>query len=109
MKDGDTVAIRKRGSKGLLAGLYEFPNLEGHLSEDEVIAYCKEIGLSPLRIKKLAPAKHIFSHIEWEMIGYHIRVDELEKSCTEKMIFVQWDELKEEYAMPSAFEAYVEM
>ena len=109
LKDGDTVAIRKRGKKGLLAGLYEFPNLEGHLSEDEVIAYCKEIGLSPLRIKKLAPAKHIFSHIEWEMIGYHIRVDELEKSCTEKMLFVQWDELKEEYAMPSAFEAYVEM
>ncbi len=109
LKDGETVAIRKRGKKGLLAGLYEFPNLEGHLSEDEVIAYCKEIGLSPLRIKKLAPAKHIFSHIEWEMIGYHIRVDELEKSCTEKMLFVQWDELKEEYAMPSAFEAYVEM
>ena len=108
LKDGDTVAIRKRGKKGLLAGLYEFPNLEGHLSEDEVIAYCKEIGLSPLRIKKLAPAKHIFSHIEWEMIGYHIRVDELEKSCTEKMLFVQWEELKEEYAMPSAFEAYVE-
>ena len=108
LKDGDTVAIRKRGKKGLLAGLYEFPNLEGHLSEDEVIAYCKEIGLSPLRIKKLAKAKHIFSHIEWEMIGYHIRVDELEKSCTEKMLFVQWDELKEEYAMPSAFEAYVE-
>jgi A/G-specific adenine glycosylase len=108
LKDGDTVAIRKRGKKGLLAGLYEFPNLEGHLSEDEVIAYCKEIGLSPLRIKKLAPAKHIFSHIEWEMIGYRIRVDELEKSCTEKMLFVQWDELKEEYAMPSAFEAYVE-
>ena len=108
LKDGDTVAIRKRGKKGLLAGLYEFPNLEGHLSEDEVIAYCKEIGLSPLRIKKLAPAKHIFSHIEWEMIGYHIRVDELEKSCKEDMLFVQWDELKEEYAMPSAFEAYVE-
>lgn len=109
LKDGDTVAIRKRGKKGLLAGLYEFPNLEGHLSEDEVIAYCKEIGLSPLRIKKLAPAKHIFSHIEWEMIGYHIRVDELEKSCKEDMLFVQWDELKEEFAMPSAFEAYVEL
>ena len=108
LKDGETVAIRKRGKKGLLAGLYEFPNLEGHLTQKEVIAHCKTIGLSPLRIKKLQSAKHIFSHVEWEMIGYHIRVDELEKSCKEEMIFVQWDELKKEYAMPSAFEAYVE-
>ena len=108
LKDGETVAIRKRGKKGLLAGLYEFPNLEGHLTEKEVIAHCKKIGLAPLRIKKLAPAKHIFSHIEWEMVGYHIRVDELEKSCKEEMLFVQWEELKREYAMPSAFEAYIE-
>ena len=29
--------------------------------------------------------KHIFSHVEWQMIGYRIQVDELERSCTEKM------------------------
>ena len=30
-KDGKKLAIRKRPPKGLLAGLYEFPNLEGRL------------------------------------------------------------------------------
>ena len=33
-KDGKQIAIRKRPAKGLLAGLYEFPNLEGKFSMD---------------------------------------------------------------------------
>ena len=43
IRDGDCLAIRKRPSKGLLAGLYEFPNLEGHLTEKQVVSYCKKI------------------------------------------------------------------
>ncbi len=108
LKDGDTVAIRKRDSKGLLAGLYEFPNVEGHLSEDEVIAYCKSIGLSSLRVKKLDSAKHIFSHVEWRMIGYYVHVDELEKFCKEDLLFVHWDEIEKQYPMPTAFEKYTQ-
>ena len=52
-QDGDHVAIKKRPAKGLLAGLYELPSVEGHLAEDEAIEYSKQIGLSPLRIQKL--------------------------------------------------------
>ena len=106
-QDGDHVAIKKRPAKGLLAGLYELPNVEGHLTEDEAIQYSKQIGLSPLRIQKLEDGKHIFSHVEWQMIGYQIRVDELEKSCTEKMLFIHPEEIQEEYPIPAAFETYV--
>ena len=106
-QDGDHVAIKKRPAKGLLAGLYELPNVEGHLTEDEAIKYSKQIGLSPLRIQKLEDGKHIFSHVEWHMIGYRIRVDELEKSCTEKMLFIHPEEIQEEYPIPAAFETYV--
>ena len=106
LQDGDCVAIRKRPKKGLLAGLYELPNVEGHLSEDEVIAYSKQIGLAPLHIKKLEDAKHIFSHVEWHMTGYRIRVDELEKSCTEEMLFIHPEEIQKEYPIPAAFEGY---
>lgn len=105
-QDGEHIAIRKRPAKGLLAGLYEFPNLEGRLSEDEVLAYSREIGLAPLHIQRLADAKHIFSHVEWHMTAYRIRVDELEKSCTEPMIFVRPEEIENVYPIPSAFEAY---
>ena len=60
----------------------------------------------PIHIKELAAAKHIFSHVEWHMIGYAIRVDELEKSCTEKMIFVHPEEVEADYPIPAAFEKY---
>ena len=106
-QDGDHVAIKKRPEKGLLAGLYELPNVEGHLTEDEVLEYSKQIGLLPLRIQKLEDGKHIFSHVEWKMIGYRIRVDELENSCTEKMLFVHPEEIQAEYPIPAAFETYV--
>ena len=106
VQDGDFLAIRKRPKKGLLAGLYEFPNLEGHLTEAEIVAYCKEIGLAPLRIQKLEDGKHIFSHVEWHMIGYRVRVDELEKSCAENMLFIHPEKIQEEYPIPAAFETY---
>ena len=105
-QDGDHVAIKKRPTKGLLAGLYELPNVEGHLTEEEALCYSKQIGLSPLRIQKLEDGKHIFSHVEWQMTGYRIRVDELEKSCTEKMLFIRPEEIQAEYPIPAAFETY---
>lgn len=105
-QDGDAVAIRKRPKKGLLAGLYEFPNVEGHLSLDEVVEYSKKIGLTPIYVKELPPAKHIFSHVEWRMIGYAVKVDELEKNCKEEMIFASPEEIQENHSMPAAFEGY---
>lgn len=107
-QDGEKVAIQKRPARGLLAGLYELPGREGHFSEEEAIAFCREIGLSPLRIQSLGSAKHIFSHIEWDMIGYKIKVDELEEKCTEKMLFIHPEEIQEKYPIPAAFEKYTD-
>ena len=106
-KDGENVAIKKRPKKGLLAGLYELPNVEGELTQDEALAYSRSIGLAPLHIKPLGEAKHIFSHVEWQMTGYSIRVDELEKSCTENMLFIHPEEVQNEFPIPAAFEKYV--
>ena len=106
-KDGQKLAVRKRPGKGLLAGLYEFPNLTGHLSMDEVTAYSKEIGLAPIRIRPLEKAKHIFSHIEWHMIGYEVIVDELEKTNEKGFLFALPEEIGKKYSIPSAFEVYV--
>ena len=64
--------LKKRDNKGLLAGLYEFYKLEGHCSEKEALKTVESLGLRPLRIKALGEAKHIFTHKEWEMIGYEV-------------------------------------
>jgi adenine-specific DNA glycosylase len=108
LRDENKAALCKRPGKGLLAGMYEFPCLEGHLTADEVVQWLKTEGLSVLRIEPMEDSKHIFTHKEWHMIGYNIRVDELEKkSKSNRMIFVEKGEAKEKYAIPSAYRAYL--
>lgn len=112
IRDGDKVAIHKRPEKGLLAGLYELPNVEGELQQEEVLSLVKEMNFRPIHIRKLEAAKHVFSHIEWQMTGYAIRVEEegFEEDGEEnhQLIFVDAEHAKERYAIPSAFAAYAE-
>ena len=92
--------------------MYEFPSLEGNQDEKQVIAYLRELGLSPIRIQKLAPAKHIFTHREWHMTGYVVRVDELShaegKRDEQGLLFIDPEETRTNYPIPSAFALYAE-
>ncbi len=110
IQDENKSVLHKRPKKGLLAGLYEFPSMEGHKSEKRVLAYLKEMGLEILRIQRMEDARHIFSHKEWHMIAYKIRVDELapkgETLEKENWIFADSKEAEEKYPLPSAFAAY---
>lgn len=108
IQDGRKAAIRRRPDKGLLAGLYELPSLEGRQSREQVLAFLKEKGLTPVRIRELPEAKHIFTHKEWHMTGYAVRVDELEPygGGWEGLLFVDPAETAERYPIPSAFAAY---
>lgn len=107
IQDGEKTVIQKRPKKGLLAGLYELPNLEGHLSRDEVLAEVEHMQLEPLYIEKLPDAKHVFSHIEWRMTGYLIRVASLDTDREMPFIFAEKKQSERQYAIPSAFRAYV--
>ena len=106
IQDGNCTAIRKRPSKGLLAGLYELPNTEGYLSREEALDYVKDLGTEPLYIEELPDAKHIFSHIEWRMKAYLIRVSSLEQTHAPGILFADKKESERNYAIPSAFGAY---
>lgn len=111
IQDGAKTAIRQRPDKGLLAGLYEFPILAGYKNAEEVVSYLTESGLTPLRIQPLRDSKHIFTHKEWHMKGYQIRVDELQPQVpcgeTKEWIFIEPWQAQEAYPIPSAFAAYV--
>ena len=106
IQDGEKVAVCRRPSRGLLAGLYELPNLEGHQSRQEVLETLKGWGLAPVRIQPLGESKHIFSHVEWEMTGFAVKVAALEQAEQKNMIFVEIEEAEEKYAIPAAFHAY---
>lgn len=60
IQNGQEYAICKRPDKGLLAGLYEFPNMEGWLTQEEVLRAVEELKLMPLHIRAAGEAKHIF-------------------------------------------------
>lgn len=107
LQDDQKTALRKRPSKGLLAGMYEFPWMEGIQDEDKVLAYLKEIGLQAIHIKRLEDSRHIFSHKEWHMTGYAIRVDELARTQDKSgLLFVEREAAQESYAIPAAYAAY---
>ena len=117
IRDAEKVAIHKRPNKGLLAGLYELPNYQGEMSQEEVLEFVKNMGYVPLRIQKTVDAKHIFSHVEWHMNGYVVSVEENAFATKEqkklskeaKLLFVDTEETREKYAIPTAFAAYVRL
>lgn len=107
IQDGTKTVLKKRPSEGLLAGMYEFPMLEGVKTKEEVLEYLKNEGFQMLHIKKAPDGKHIFSHKEWHMKGYVIKVDELEPFAgKEEFLFVETKEAEDKYPLPSAFRIY---
>lgn len=108
IRDGQKVLLHRRPQKGLLAGMYEFPNAAGHLTRKEAAAYAEQMGLFPLKVEPLEEARHIFSHIEWQMTGYMIRVAQLDDMAEQKegYVFAQAEVSEEKYAIPSAFARY---
>ncbi len=104
--DGEKVFIRKRKKQGLLAGMYEFPNKRGYLDVPSVVSYVKEQDMLPLAVEQASEAKHIFSHVEWHMKGYLVRVSPAGAVKAEG-VFAELSDFKERYAVPSAFAAYM--
>lgn len=100
----DEVALIKRPNKGLLAGLYAFPSLEGHKSRKEVLSYLQKKNYDVLKIQSLEFTKHIFTHIEWHMIGYIIFISSKEEHL--EYIWANDQKLKEVYALGSAYLKY---
>ena len=66
-------------------------------------------GVTPERVTSMGTAKHIFSHVEWHMRGFYVRIenaDSIEK-LPGNIKFVTREELKNEYTLPVAFHFYL--
>ena len=91
--------IQKRGEKGLLAGLYEFAAEEKALSESEAREHLLSEGISFTALSPIGEAVHVFTHLEWHMTGYLVRLCEPLAGMT----LATKEELSTVYALPSAF------
>ena len=113
-------AITKRPKRGLLANLWELPNLSGAHTRAEILSICRDAGLEVKSVRRMKAARHIFTHIEWRLTGWHIRLagDSSTDRANEKraaygtsplppLVWATRDELADAYSIPTAFRAYM--
>lgn len=124
----DKVAIHKRPPRGLLAALYELPNIEGKLKEDKVLEALGLDGRQVDLVAALPSAKHVFSHVEWHMTGYRVVLNFAEEEqCfgtsrqgidreggseggdPSDWFLITKEELAEIYPLPNAFNPYTKL
>ena len=115
LREGDRVALRKRPDTGLLAGLFEPYSLDGKKTEREVRDFLDACSVAPLYVTPLEEAKHIFTHVEWHMVGYEVilPIGSIEKMTASgaqngmvNLFLAPRDEIDDRFAVPSAYRAY---
>ena len=97
-------ALERRPGKGLLAGLWQFPNVAHHLNTEEALSAVQQLGLNVREIYREVSRKHIFTHIVWDMKGIYLEVAETAGPF-------QWfteDEIEQQAALPTAFRLFRE-
>ena len=110
---GEKIAIRKRPARGLLAGLWEYPNIDKKLNKRTVREHLAEKGFHILDIAPLPSARHIFSHIEWDLTGWAVTVADTNEpplmaaedndAAPSALLWVRRTELADTYSIPTAF------
>lgn len=97
-------AIEKRENKGLLADLWQFPNVPGKLDTADALTAVEKMGLIPKEICRQVERKHIFTHIQWQMRGIYLEV----KEAAGAFVWRTAEEINTQAALPTAFRQFWE-
>lgn len=103
LERGGKYAVRQRAEPGLLHGMFEFPNTDGHLTKGKAKRYLEEQGLKVLALSPVKDRRHVFTHLIWEMKGFKVKVE----SEAAGFLWKTPEELKEEIALPTAFKGFM--
>ena len=95
-------AIEKREDKGLLAGLWQFPNCKTFLNPVQAIEFLKEKGIVVKDIMRQTEKKHIFTHVQWNMRGYYMDV----KEAAGDYLWLTPEKIDSDAALPTAFRQF---
>ena len=95
-------ALQKRPNKGLLAGLWEFPNIPGKLTVEAAVGQVEKMGLKPKEILRQVERKHIFTHIEWDMCGVYMEVSDPSGG----LFWFTAEQIETQTALPTAFRQF---
>ena len=89
-----------------MAGLWQFPNIESHLSLHAVQAQLEEWNIPVKQIVESKQSKHIFTHIEWHMNSYLIYCDAQAIDICDQFEWMEKQDL-ELIAIPTAFQPFL--
>ena len=93
------VALRRRPSRGLLAGLWEYPNEPSGEAD-----WPARWELAAPVLERAGTGRHIFTHIEWHMTAL---AGELEgPDLPEGWMWADRAALRDVYAVPNAFRSF---
>lgn len=98
------VALRRRDARGLLAGMWELPNVQGECTAQEALDLASQWGARPAAIVKSVMRTHVFTHIRWEMTCFYIEC----ASQPDRFVWADRSALEETYALPSAFRMFID-
>lgn len=98
------VLLRKRPSKGVLAGMWEFPNAEAE-TETELAAILEKWGIRYKKTEERGRHTHVFTHLVWEMTAYAVESEDLPDGFAR---FTK-EEIKREVSLASAFKWGLEL
>lgn len=102
---GGKAALQKRPETGLLAGMWEFPCAPGTLSEEEARLILSGWGVSAQGMEPLPGAKHVFTHVEWQMSGYLVKSEFM----TKNFFWADREDLGSRCAVPSAYKKFLKI
>ena len=100
----DRYGLCKRPNKGLLAGLWQFPDTPGMLEAEQALEVVRGLGMEPVNILRQADRTHIFTHVQWNMRGLYLEV----KAPSEQLQWVTAEQLEAAYALPTAYRQFWE-
>ena len=102
---GDRLAVCKRPSHGLLAGLWQLPDVPGKLETEEALRQAEQWGVHPTGILKTAERTHIFTHVQWDLRGVWL-------TCAAEAPQFTWadeDALRHEIGLPTAYRQFLDL
>lgn len=103
LRCGGCLAVRRRPEHGLLAGMWELPNVEGTLTAQEAVSLAERFGAHPRELLRATDKTHIFTHIRWELRAYEI-------VCAAEAPELTWADaarLNTDVALPTAFRMFL--
>ena len=104
LRHGERYALSLRPDGGLLAGLWQFPNVAGRLNAAGAVEAVQGLGFRPAQVLRQSDKKHIFTHIQWNMRGFYMETADI---C-DGFVWMTADEIEEKAALPTAFRQFWE-